>query len=51
MAYNINAEDGWELLGMLKYEGPEPDLMMIQHRSGLLQDLLLKAGSAALEPE
>ena len=50
LGFNMDEEDGWDLLGLCKYEGPEPDKATIARRAGLLNDLLGTTSDSSLEP-
>lgn len=51
LGFDLSKKDGWELLGLPKFDGPDPDKATVLRRAGLVDDLLDKANDTVLEPE
>ena len=51
LAFDMDNDDGWAMLGVSKLEGPEPDKNTIFKRAGLINDILDTTPDAALEPQ
>ena len=50
LGFRMEEEDSWNVLGLYKMEGPEPDTLTINRRAAVLKDLLETISDAALEP-
>eukprot|EP00972_Heterocapsa_arctica_P102605 15121599-Heterocapsa_arctica.AAC.1 len=51
LGYCMEKADGWGMLGITKYEGADPDKMIIRRRAGLLNDQLGTVIGANLEQQ